>query len=461
MRSSAHLPPVRTPAAGAPQPGRLRSLPARMGMPPALTWGFVGVLLFMTGDGVETGFFSKYLADQGMGKADAAVVIAVYGVTVAIGAWLSGALSDLWGPRRVMTAGFAIWLVFQVLLLTVALPAMNYPLLLLVYGLRGFGYPLFAYGFLVWVTAATEPRRMGTAVGWYWFAFTGGLPTLGALVASATIPAIGSYRTLWCALGLVTLGGLLALLLVREPTGRSPLAPHGERPLATLAGSVSIMRRRPRVAVGAAVRVFSTGSQFGFLVCLPFFFTETVGFSTSGWLRLLSVMFAANIFANLFFGAVGDRLGWQRTMTWFGAVACAVTCLGLYYVPVVAGPHFLPAAVAAALYGIALAGYVPISALVPALAPRHKGQAMSALNLGAGASTFAGPAIVALALGPVGVAGIVWIFALLHLATAVAIRFLEPDPEFTAPADELADEPPAAPAAVPETGGAGLSAGRL
>ncbi|WJY35956.1 MFS transporter [Streptomyces sp. P9-2B-2] len=231
------------------------------------------------------------------------------------------------------------------------------------------------------------------------------------------------------------------------PTGRSRslsarlgipprLAPDGGNPLRTLAGSVSIMRRRPRVAVGAAVRVFSTGSQFGFLVCLPFFFTETVGFSTSAWLRLLSVMFAANIFANLFFGAVGDRLGWQRTMTWFGAVACAVTCLGLYYVPVLAGPHFLACAIAAALYGIALAGYVPISALIPALAPRHKGQAMSALNLGAGASTFAGPAVVAVALGPVGVQGIAWIFAVLHLATAVAIRFLEPDPEFTAPTAE-------------------------
>jgi predicted MFS family arabinose efflux permease len=48
----------------------------------------------MTGDGVETGFFSKYLADQGLAKADAAVVIAVYGITVAIGAWLSGALSE-------------------------------------------------------------------------------------------------------------------------------------------------------------------------------------------------------------------------------------------------------------------------------------------------------------------------------------------------------------------------------
>ncbi|MEU6328664.1 MFS transporter [Streptomyces sp. NPDC047049] len=438
MSSPAHPRPAPVPATGRPPAVSSHSRCARLGIPPALAWGFLGVLLFMTGDGVETGFFSKYLADQGLAKPDAAAVIAVYGITVALGAWLSGALSDLWGPRRVMTAGFAIWLVFQLLMLTVALPAMNYPLLMLIYGLRGFGYPLFAYGFLVWVTAATPPQRLGTAVGWYWFAFTGGLPTLGSLVASATIPMVGSYRTLWLALGLVVLGGLLALLLVREPTGRSGLAPGRGRPLTTLAGSVSIMRRRPRVAIGAAVRVFSTGSQFGFLVCLPFFFTETVGFSTSAWLRLLSVMFAANIFANLFFGAVGDRLGWQRTMTWFGAVACALTCLALYYVPVVAGPHFAAAAVAAALYGIALAGYVPISALVPALAPHHKGQAMSALNLGAGASTFAGPAIVALALGPVGVEGIVWIFAVLHLATAVAIRFLEPDPEFLTP-----DVPPA------------------
>lgn len=436
MSSPAHPRPA--PATGHPPAVSSHSRCARLGIPPALAWGFLGVLLFMTGDGVETGFFSKYLADQGLAKADAAAVIAVYGITVALGAWLSGALSDLWGPRRVMTAGFAIWLVFQLLMLTVALPTMNYSLLMLIYGLRGFGYPLFAYGFLVWVTAATPPQRLGTAVGWYWFAFTGGLPTLGSLVASATIPMVGSYRTLWCALGLVLLGGLLALLLVRDPTGRSGLAPDRGHPLATLAGSVSIMRRRPRVAIGAAVRVVSTGSQFGFLVCLPFFFTETVGFSTSAWLRLLSVMFAANIFANLFFGAVGDRLGWQRTMTWFGAVACALTCLALYYVPVLAGPHFLAAAVAAALYGIALAGYVPISALIPALAPRHKGQAMSALNLGAGASTFAGPAIVALALGPLGVEGIVWIFATLHLATAVAIRFLEPDPEFL-----TADAPPA------------------
>ena len=36
--------------------------------------------------------------------------------------------------------------------------------------------PLFAYGFLVWITAVTPQRYLGTAVGWFWSARTGGLP---------------------------------------------------------------------------------------------------------------------------------------------------------------------------------------------------------------------------------------------------------------------------------------------
>ncbi|MEU7436055.1 hypothetical protein AB0B07_35235 [Streptomyces sioyaensis] len=75
----------------------------------------MGVLLFMTGDGVETGFFSKYLADQSRRGG---------------------------GHRRLRDQ--------------------------LIYGLRGFGYPLLAYGFLVWVTAATPPQRPVGVAGIVW-----------------------------------------------------------------------------------------------------------------------------------------------------------------------------------------------------------------------------------------------------------------------------------------------------
>ena len=75
---------------------------------------------------------------------------------LALWAWLAGALSDVWGPRRVMLIGLAVWGVMEVLFLAVAIPAQNYTLLLIIYGIRGFGYPLFAYGFLVWVLAASR-----------------------------------------------------------------------------------------------------------------------------------------------------------------------------------------------------------------------------------------------------------------------------------------------------------------
>ena len=64
--------------------------------------------------------------------------------------------------------------------------------------------------------------------------------------------------------------------------------------------------------------------------------------------------------------------------------------------------------VAGVLYGATLAGDVPLSALMPSLVPHHRGAAMSMLNLGAGASTWVGPAIVGICLGPLGVGGVMW-----------------------------------------------------
>jgi predicted MFS family arabinose efflux permease len=136
----------------------------RLGLPRPLVWGFVGLLLFMIGDGVESGYISPYLADHGAGsETRAAVAITVYGAVVTAGSWLSGALSDVWGPRQVMWLGLAVWGSLEVVFLAVALPTENYPLMLLAYGLRGFGYPFFAYGFLVWVLAGSPAHRLDSA----------------------------------------------------------------------------------------------------------------------------------------------------------------------------------------------------------------------------------------------------------------------------------------------------------
>lgn len=405
----------------------------RIGMYPPMVWGYVGLLLFMIGDGVESGYLSPYLRDLGYSKEQTALVFTAYGLTAAVAAWFSGALSDLWGPRRVMAIGLGVWGVFQVAFLLLGVLPNSYPMIISLYALRGFGYPLFAFGFLVWVTAVTPSIRLGTAVGWFWFAFTGGLPTLGSLLASYTIPWIGEYATLWLALGLVIVGGLIALLLVREPTGRHRLVPPGDHPLITLLSGVTIAWREPKTAIGCVVRIINTAPQFGFLVFLPIFFTETVGFTLPQWLRLLSLIFLSNIIWNLLFGVIGDRLGWRRTVALCGGVGSAITTLLLYYTPHLFGANFTLCALAGILYGATLAGYVPLSALMPSLTPQNKGAAMSMLNLGAGASVWVGPALVALFLRPLGVVGLMWIFAVLYLTSAVLALFLTLPDESRAP----------------------------
>ncbi|OXM50007.1 MFS transporter [Amycolatopsis alba DSM 44262] len=399
--------------------------------------GYAGLLLFMIGDGVESGFIAPFMADNGAGtEIKASYVITVYGVAVMLASWLSGALSDLWGPRRVMMIGLAIWLVFDVLFLAVAVSGENYALMLVFYGLRGFGYPMFAFGFLVWITAVAPVARLGAAVGWFYFAFTGGLPTLGALVASFTNPVLGHYGTLWVSVGLLALGGLLAIFGVRQRTGYTRLAPPDVKPVQSLVSSVSIAWKKPRVGVGMLVRVINTAPEFGMLVFFPTIFIEGIGFGESRWLLLVSVIYGTNIFFNLIFGVLSDRIGWRTTIFWFGAIGCAISILLLYFVPIAMGAeYYWLALLVGALYGATLAGFVPISALLPSLAPENKGGAMALLNLGAGAAAFVGPAIVSVFLGPLGAAGVVIVFAALYLVAAVLVRYLKL-PEETAKAIE-------------------------
>ena len=86
------------------------SLAERLGMHPELAIGYLGLLLFMIGDGVEAGFLSLMLKDMNFSTTRVALVFTAYGASAALASWLSGALSDIFGPKKVMWAGFLIWL---------------------------------------------------------------------------------------------------------------------------------------------------------------------------------------------------------------------------------------------------------------------------------------------------------------------------------------------------------------
>ncbi|MGW0735611.1 hypothetical protein [Streptomyces sp. NPDC002851] len=77
--------------------------------------------------------------------------------------------------------------------------------------------------------ASAPKRQIGTALGWFWFSFTLGLPTPGSLLAASLIPAIGAYPTLWLSLGLILVGSAIALTLLRDRAGFQGLLPPEQR----------------------------------------------------------------------------------------------------------------------------------------------------------------------------------------------------------------------------------------
>lgn len=413
---------MQTESSTANEPGS--RLLVRLGLPPVLAWGYPGILLFMIGDGVESGYLAPYLISHGYATSSVAWLFSCYGLMAGIAGWLSGSLSDVWGPRRIITCGFIIWVSFQVLFLTFGL-SHGFIALLLTYGPRGLGYPLFAFGFLVWIPVVTPQNRLATAMGWFWFAFAGGLPALGSVVASWCVPHLGQLNTLWVGTAFVLAGGITLLVGVREPRGARRLVSYQQSPATALWNSITLIWRNPQTAVVCIARLINTAPEFGFLVILPTFFTQTIGFSLESWLRLLSTIFVSNVVWNLLFGFIGDGIGWVRTIALFGGVGCAISTLAIYYVPLWHHSYFA-SLIVGVLYGATLAGYTPISAIMASLAPDEKGAAFSLLNLGAGASVSLGPAIVAIFLQPFGVRGIIWIFSALYLVSAILISLLRP-----------------------------------
>lgn len=78
----------------------------KTGLPKSLAWGFIGVLIFMMGDGIEQTWLSRYIASQGL---DHEVLFTVYGISVALSAWFSGVIAETIGVRRTMLLGYLTW----------------------------------------------------------------------------------------------------------------------------------------------------------------------------------------------------------------------------------------------------------------------------------------------------------------------------------------------------------------
>ena len=397
------------------------TLTNKIGIPPSLLPAYLGILLFMMGDGMEQGWLSPYLIERGMTIQQTATLFTAYGVTIAVSSWFSGVMAESFTPKKTMLMGMLIYLAGTAGFIGIGMETLDFPAMLITYALRGFGYPLFAYSFLVWISYVTPPAMLGRAVGWFWFVFTGGLNVLGAFYSSWAIRELGHIPALWSAVFWVLLGGVFALVLNKAPFRANKQAQQNK--WSELVKGLTIVRTEPKVALGGIVRVINTTAQFAFPVFLPTYMAAH-GFSTTEWLYIWGTIFTSNIAFNLIFGFVGDRFGWRQTITWFGGVGCGLTTLLLYYIPQYTDGNYWLVMLAGIAWGACLAGYVPLSALVPSLVKKDKGAAMAILNLGAGLAVFVGPAIVAVFIGSAGAEGVVWILAALYFISAILTRFI-------------------------------------
>ena len=178
-----------------------------------------------------------------------------------------------------------------------------------------------------------------------------------------------------------------------------------------------------KLGLGGIVRTINTAGAYGFVVFMPAYMMK-IGFTRPEWLQIYGALWTSNIAFNLIFGIVGDKLGWRNTVMWFGGVGCALFTALFYYVPASLGPNYMATTIVAMCFGACLAGYVPLSALISSLAPENRGAAMSILNMGAGLSTFLGPAIVGVFIGGTGTVGVIWIYTVLYLVSAFLMKFI-------------------------------------
>ncbi len=396
-----------------PEFGRgLSGFIARQGVSRPLIWGFVALTLFMVGDGIELSFLSTYLTDQGHADGAVAGLFTAYGIVVALGAWLAGALAEAWGPKRVMLIGGGIWITCQLVFLLAGVLPNSFTVMVGAYAVRAIGYPLFAYGFLVWVTLSTPNPVLGKAVGWYWFFNVMGLGVISGYFVAATINHLGPVGVLFSTLAFVIAGTAIVAFLLHSQSG--PRTVTAQDTLRGLTTSITILAEKPKVGIAGTVRIINTMSYYAFAVFLNIHMVKTIGFTQTEWSSIWGTMLLANIAANVISGYLSDRIGRVAVVAWAGGFGSALSVLALFYAPQLVGANVPVIMSVGIIYGFCLGMFCPLSAIVPLLAPANKAAALAVLNLGAGLSNFAGPAVAWL-VPAFGVGAVMWLLAGLYI----------------------------------------------
>lgn len=222
--------------------------------PGKFIWSYLGTFLFMLGGCIENSWLSAWLNTQGFDQAHIGQIFAGYGIVVAITSWLSGVCVDVFGPKKVMVTGFIVYLLASVAFLNFALPSHDFGAILVTYMLRGVGYPLVCYSFLVRLTIQLDNHQQGIGTSLFWVVYNLGFTIIGPVVAASLIPALGHINVMWAGMGVALLGVLFMLVLERN---EFILKPRTTPVFKELSAGISIMYERPRIGLAVLVKLLT------------------------------------------------------------------------------------------------------------------------------------------------------------------------------------------------------------
>lgn len=392
----------------------------RIGIPASLFYGYIGLVFFMIGAGIETSWFSAFLVSSGYEIQLVSVIFSLYGLFVAIFSWLTSFFVNIFSVRKVMIAGLIIYLVSAVILIA-GIYFELLPVIALAYTLRGASYPLFAYAFLIWITLRSEFKNLGKATSWFWFSFNLGLTIISPLLASLLLKFSNSINILAVGMVMALLGSFLSLKVNRD---HLPTFNNNKSILYEMQEGIMILFEYPRLAIGLVVKAINNIGQFGFVIMMPIFLVNH-GYSLSQWGIIWATTYVVNSFAGILFGNLGDYYGWRKIVCYFSGTLTALSCFLIGSVVFYFPGNFFLLMLAFIVFSFGIAAFGPLSALIPAMALEKKTTALSVLNLGSGLSNFLGPVLVTVLFQKFDGFFVLAVFAVLYLLASILAIFLK------------------------------------
>jgi MFS family permease len=273
-----------------------------------------------------------YARGFGVGTAQIGVINAAFYLTAGLLSLPSGALSDLFGRRRLAVIGSVVLCAGMALLYF----ARSYFQLAGLYFLLGSGIAAFGPTMMSWVAEITPATHLGRAYGWYTTALFCGMglgPAAGGVLGKRL--GLGPVFPIGAAVVIVNIWAIGKFLppTVGRDTARETRAPWRGRLSA-------LLRNRPLVGCWSAA--------FGACIIAGMFFSFLPLHADNRGLDVgqIGVIFLVQSFANALsripFGAISDRVGQRKYQALIGAAMITVSIAA--FAPAANFFHFVLAA---------------------------------------------------------------------------------------------------------------------